>query len=189
MTDVELPCRNTVNKSLLFLLLLFIIIILQTIAPKKQEIHAEGMTALYHLIITLLHLPSWWVILLHLIGGMRTGITKHHGRCSKRWRGVNISHGQGPIIRCRNQRFAFIFFPETSVKTKSIELSEKNSVIPLISVFCSKSLSCSSWIEELLLPADQTIFLSDLRRFVQWFNGSMVRWSSVTAALCSQRFA
>ena len=59
MTDVELPCRNTVNKSLLFLLLLFIIIIiLQTIAPKKQEIHAEGMTALYHLIITLLHLPS-----------------------------------------------------------------------------------------------------------------------------------
>ena len=51
-----------------------------------------------------------------------------------------------------------------------------------------------------LLPGisrQQTIFLSDLRFFVQWFNcsmvqwfhGSMVPWSSVTAALCSQRFA
>ena len=34
------------------------------------------------------------------------------------------------------------FLPETSVKTKAIELSGENSVIPLISVFCSKSLSC-----------------------------------------------
>ena len=43
-----------------------------------------------------------------------------------------------------------------------------------------------------LLPGisrQQTIFLSDLRFFVQWFNGSIVPWSSVTAALCSQRFA
>ena len=34
------------------------------------------------------------------------------------------------------------FLPETSV-TKAIELSAENSVIPLMSVFCSKSLSCS----------------------------------------------
>ena len=27
------------------------------------------------------------------------------------------------------------------------------------------------------------------RSVVQWFDGSMVRWSPVTAALCSQRFA
>ena len=32
---------------------------------------------------------------------------------------------------------------ETSVKTKASELSGENSVIPLISVFCSKSLACS----------------------------------------------
>ena len=34
--------------------------------------------------------------------------------------------------------------------------------------------------------ADLTIFLSDLRFLVQWFDNSMVQ--SVTAALCSQRF-
>ena len=42
-----------------------------------------------------------------------------------------------------------------------------------------------------LLPGisrQQTIFLSDLRFFVQWFRGSMFN-QSVTAALCSQRFA
>ena len=42
-----------------------------------------------------------------------------------------------------------------------------------------------------LLPGisrQQTIFLSDLRFFVQWFHGSMFN-QSVTAALCSQRFA
>ena len=35
------------------------------------------------------------------------------------------------------------FLPETSVKTKAIELPGENSVIPLISVICSKSLACS----------------------------------------------
>ena len=34
MRDVELPCRNTVNKSLL---LLFFIIILQAVLPKKKQ--------------------------------------------------------------------------------------------------------------------------------------------------------
>ena len=34
MTDVELPCRNAVNKSLL---LLYFIIILQAVVPKKKE--------------------------------------------------------------------------------------------------------------------------------------------------------
>ena len=35
------------------------------------------------------------------------------------------------------------FLSEASVKTKAIELSGKNSVIPLISLFCSKSLAYS----------------------------------------------
>ena len=34
MTDVELPCRNNVNKSLL---LLFFITILQAVVPKKKK--------------------------------------------------------------------------------------------------------------------------------------------------------
>ena len=34
------------------------------------------------------------------------------------------------------------FIRETSLKTKAIELSGKNSVIVLVSVFCSKSLAC-----------------------------------------------
>ena len=46
-------------------------------------------------------------------------------------------------MRCRNQQFAFIFFRRRLTKTKSIELLEKNSLIPLISAFCSKSLAFS----------------------------------------------
>ena len=34
MTDVELPCRNTVSKSLNYF---FIIIILQAVVPKKKQ--------------------------------------------------------------------------------------------------------------------------------------------------------
>ena len=168
MTDVELPCRNTVNKSLLFL---FFIIILQAFAPKKRKIHAEGMTALYHLFP--FHFRAWWyqfidshliggvntiqpAIYSHLIGGARTGIAKHHGQCSK----SDHLCQDGVDRRCRRKRLWRRIFVKYAVeirdlpsfssrdvwKTEAIELSEKNSVIPLISVFCSKSLACSRWI-------------------------------------------
>ena len=39
------------------------------------------------------------------------------------------------------------------------------------------------------ISRQQTIFLIHFRFLVRWFDGSMVRWSSVTAALCSLRFA
>ena len=168
MTDLELPCRNTVNKSLL---LLFFIIILRAFAPKKRKIHAEGITALYHLFP--LHFRACWfshltggvnikqpAIYSRLIGGMRTRIAKHHGRCSK---SDHLSQ-DGVDRRCRRKRLWRRIFVKYAVeirdlplfssrdvwKTKAIELSEKNSVIPLISVFCSKSPACSWWIEGLL---------------------------------------
>ena len=92
MTDVEPPCRNTVNKSLLSLLL-FIIIILQAIAPKKQKIHAQGMTAFYHLFVTLNYILNFFksqLIPSHLIG-VALGSLSIMAGVQKRWRGVNIS--------------------------------------------------------------------------------------------------
>ena len=52
MTDVERPCRNTVNKSLL---LLFFINILQAVVPKKKKGKEKELTIA---LIT----PSWVTI-------------------------------------------------------------------------------------------------------------------------------
>ena len=68
------------------------------------------------------------------------------------------------------------FLPETSVKTKAIELSGENSVIPLISVLCSKSLSHESTKGKTLGSPEKMISSSDqcnqnyevLRRFLHY---------------------
>ena len=84
---------------------------------------------------------------------MRTGIAKHHGRYSK---SDQLCQDGEEGISSRKQLRRRIFVKEIGkeisdlplfhlrdvFKNKAIELSGKNSVIVLVSVFCSKSLAC-----------------------------------------------
>ena len=91
-------------------------------------------------------------------GGVCTGIAKHHGRYSK----SDHLCQDGEEWTSRRKRLRRRIFVKYAVEISNSSrdvcknkgyriIAGENSVIPLISVICSKSLACSRQIEELLL--------------------------------------